>query len=69
MDFFSTNEGPIDRGIRIVFGLALLSLIFFGPRTLWGIVGLAPLATGIVGTCPLYSLLGINTCRWTPKKA
>jgi hypothetical protein len=68
MDFFSTNEGAIDRGIRIVFGLALLSLIFFGPRTWWGIVGLVPLITGIVGTCPLYSLLGINTCRLTPKK-
>jgi hypothetical protein len=45
-----------------VAGLAVLSLVVVGPKTLWGLVGLVPLATGIVGSCPLYSILGINTC-------
>lgn len=53
---------PADRLLRIVLGLAVLSLVVVGPKTLWGLVGLVPLATGIVGSCPLYSILGINTC-------
>ena len=56
------NEGTIDRALRIIAGLVLLSLVFVGPQTPWGWVGLVPLATGLVGFCPLYSLLGINTC-------
>lgn len=56
------NEGPLDRAVRIVLGLVGLSLVFFGPQTLWGLLGLVPLATGILGTCPLYRLLGVNTC-------
>ena len=63
--FFATNEGTIDRVLRVLVGLALLSLVFFGPKTLWGLVGLVPLATGLAGTCPLYSLLGIRTCPMT----
>ena len=57
-----TNEGGIDRVLRVVVGLAVLSLAFLGPRTPWGYVGLVPLLTGLVGYCPMYSLLGINTC-------
>lgn len=57
------NEGSIDRVIRIALGVGLLSLVVVGPQTLWGLVGLVPLATGLVGTCPVYSLLGIKTCR------
>lgn len=60
--FLARNEHTIDRGIRIVLGLGLLSLIFVGPKTLIGLVGLVPLLTGIVGSCPLYTLLGIRTC-------
>jgi DUF2892 family protein len=57
------NEGTIDRVFRVVLGLALLSLIFVGPHAWLGLVGLIPLATGLVGFCPLYRLLGISTCR------
>ncbi len=56
------NEGSIDRILRIVVGLALISLVFVGPQTLWGLVGIVPLATGLIGWCPLYTLLGIRTC-------
>ncbi|SFS19439.1 YgaP family membrane protein [Yoonia litorea] len=56
------NEGTIDRALRVVLGLVLLSLVFVGPQTPWGWVGLVPLLTGLVGTCPLYSILGVNTC-------
>ncbi len=58
-----TNEGTADRVIRVVLGLALLSLTVFGPATPWGYVGIVPLATGIFGFCPLYRLVGISTCR------
>ena len=57
-----TNEGTADRTIRVVLGLAILSLTFVGPHTLWGLVGLVPLATGISGFCPLYTVFGIRTC-------
>jgi hypothetical protein len=56
------NEHTMDRGLRVALGLALLALFFFGPRTPWGLVGLVPLATGLLGTCPLYILFGISTC-------
>ena len=56
------NEGSIDRILRVVFGLALLSLIFIGPKTMWGLVGLIPLLTGLAGYCPLYRVLGFSTC-------
>jgi hypothetical protein len=57
-----TNEGSLDRTLRIVVGLVLLSLVFVGPQTPWGWLGLVPLVTGLVGFCPVYRLLGINTC-------
>lgn len=56
------NEATWDRGIRIVIGLVLLSLTVIGPKTLWGLVGLIPLITGLVGFCPLYRLIGVSTC-------
>lgn len=56
------NAGTIDRSIRVVVGLILLSGVFIGPQTLWGWVGLVPLVTGLVGFCPLYKLVGLNTC-------
>jgi hypothetical protein len=58
----SHNTNAIDRGIRIVLGLVLLSLFLFGPKTSWGLVGLVPLITGVIGFCPLYRALGISTC-------
>ncbi len=57
------NEGNADRAIRILVGLGLLSLTVVGPRTMWGLVGLVPLATGLIGSCPLYKIAGINTCK------
>lgn len=56
-----TNEGTLDRAIRIIVGVGLLSLTVVGPRTLMGLVGLVPLGTGLFGFCPLYRLVGINT--------
>jgi len=56
------NEGNADRVIRVVIGLALLSLTVVGPHTPWGYVGIVPLATGVLGFCPLYRLVGVNTC-------
>jgi hypothetical protein len=56
------NEGQTDRIIRVMIGLGLLSLTFIGPRSLWGLFGLVPLVTGLVGYCPLYQLLGFRTC-------
>jgi len=63
----TANEGTLDRAVRVVIGLALLSLTVVGPRTLWGLVGLVPLGTGLLGVCPVYSILGISTCKVTPK--
>ena len=60
--FRTLNGGTGDRGIRVGVGLALIALVFLGPKTAWGWLGLIPLATGLLGTCPLYSVLGINTC-------
>ena len=57
------NVGTTDRVLRVLFGLVLLSLVFFGPHTVWGWLGLVPLLTGLFGTCPIYALLGISTAR------
>ena len=59
---FPRNEHAADRAIRVVLGLGLLSLVWIGPQTAWGWVGLVPLVTGLVGSCPLYRLFGISTC-------
>lgn len=60
------NIGSIDRVLRIILGIALLAMIFVGPQTLWGWVGIVPLLTGLFNFCPLYRLLGINTCPIKP---
>lgn len=58
------NVGGIDLFLRIVLGIALLTVVFVGPtRSAWGWLGLVPLATAALQWCPLYTLLGINTCR------
>lgn len=57
-----TNEGTLDRALRVALGLALLSITVVGPQTLWGLVGIVPLATGLLGSCPLYTLFGLSTC-------
>lgn len=57
------NIGDIERVVRVVVGLGILSLVFVGPQTLWGLVGLVPVLTGVTGWCPPYQLLGISTCK------
>ncbi len=64
-----TNEGTLDRTIRVILGIALISLVFVGPASYWGLVGLVPLATGLVGFCPLYRIVGVSTCRVPARRA
>jgi hypothetical protein len=59
---FPRNEHKVERAARVILGLALLSLVFVGPQTLWGLIGVVPLTTGLLGSCPLYTLLGVSTC-------
>ena len=56
------NEGTPDRTLRIVLGLVLLALVFVGPKTWLGLIGVVPLVTGLAGFCPLYRLVGVRTC-------
>lgn len=59
---FKFNVGGLDRIARILAGLVLLALAVTGTVGIWGYVGLVPLVTGLLGSCPLYSVLGFNTC-------
>ena len=65
---FKTNVGTIDRALRIIVGIVLLALVFVGPKTMWGLIGIIPLATGLLKTCPAYSLLGMSTCPMEARK-
>jgi hypothetical protein len=57
-----TNVGGIDKILRIVVGIALISLAALGVVGVWGWIGVVPLLTGLFGVCPAYLLLGANTC-------
>ncbi|MBK6800511.1 DUF2892 domain-containing protein [Novosphingobium sp.] len=57
------NEGTLDRVARVALGVVLIVLALRGMYTPWTWIGVVPLLTGLVGTCPLYSLLGVNTCK------
>lgn len=62
---FKTNEGSVDRVLRVLIGIALIAGYFLNPEATyrWAyLLGIIPLVTGLVGFCPLYTLLGINTC-------
>jgi hypothetical protein len=59
---FPNNEGKADRALRVIVGAVLIGLVFVGPKTPWGWIGLVPLVTGLVGTCPLYTMFGWRTC-------
>lgn len=65
-NFLLVTQHPIERIIRVLVGVALLSLVFVGPQTPWGWIGIVPILTGASGLCPLYTILGISTC---PKKS
>jgi len=56
------NVGTVDRIIRIIIGLVLIALAFTGTVGLWGYIGIIPLVTGLLKWCPLYTLLGVQTC-------
>jgi len=66
-----SNVGGIDRVLRIVAGLGLLSVLFLveGANRWWGLVGIVPLATGLFSFCPVYPLFGISTCPLEKKSA
>ncbi len=59
----NANVGTLDRVLRIALGLGLLSLVFVGPQTPWGWIGLVPLVTGLARFCPVYGIAGISSCR------
>ena len=56
------NVGSVDRILRVIVGAVLIALVFVGPQTPWGWIGLIPIATALIGWCPAYRLLGIRTC-------
>jgi hypothetical protein len=58
----AANVGNLDRNLRLVLGAGLLSLVFIGPQTLWGLLGLIPLVTGLARFCPMYRATGLSTC-------
>ena len=57
------NVHNVERVIRVLIGLAIISLVFIGPQSPWGWLGLIPVATGLTGWCPPYAMLGISTCK------
>ncbi len=59
------NVNTVDQVVRIVLGLALISLVFIGPQTPWGWVGLILVATGAMNFCPIYRMLGLSTIKKT----
>jgi hypothetical protein len=61
------NVGTIDKILRVVVGLVLIAMVFVGPQTPWGWIGIVPLATAVLGWCPLYTMLGIRTCAAAAK--
>ena len=58
----NVNLAGWDRIVRIALGVGLLTLTVAGPQTLWGLVGIVPLLTGVMGFCPLYRVFGFSTC-------
>lgn len=63
---FPRNEHTLDRALRVLLGVGLLATVFAGPKTPFGYLGLVPLVTGLLGSCPLYTLFGVGTCKITP---
>jgi hypothetical protein len=57
----TNNIGSVDRTIRIILGIVLIALVFVGPQTPWGWIGLVPLVTALIGWCPAYTVVGVST--------
>lgn len=68
-NFFGVNEHPVERIARVGLGVALVALAAMGTIGVWGYIGVVPILTGALGTCPLYSVLGISTCPVPRKNA
>jgi hypothetical protein len=60
------NMGMVDKTVRITVGVVLIALTLMGSIGVWGWIGLVPLITGLLGHCPVYAVLGLDTCP-TPK--
>lgn len=58
----TANVGTVDRVIRGLVGVLLILMVFVGPQTPWGWIGIIPLVTAIVGFCPAYKIFGLSTC-------
>lgn len=63
------NEHPLERGARVLLGAGLLGAAAFGAIGAWGYLGVVPLLTGAIGSCPLYTLLGFSTCPVSSTKS
>ncbi len=57
------NIGGVERFLRVLIGLGIISLAFVGPKSPWAYLGVVPLLTGLIGWCPPYAIFGISTCR------
>ena len=67
---FKSNVGPVDRVVRILLGIGLISLFFAYPNASWhyfALIGIVPILTAFVGSCPLYSVFGLSTCPFVSK--
>lgn len=62
----TVNENGWDRAVRVILGIGLLAITVVGPQSMWGLVGIVPLLTGIVGFCPLYKAIGVSTRSLKP---
>jgi hypothetical protein len=69
MNLFPKNEHHIERIVRVIVGAGVVSLAFIGPATPWAWLGVVPIVTGLLGSCPLYTLFGISTCPMKDKAA
>lgn len=58
----NVNEGTLDRAVRVLAGIGLIAAAATGAVGAWGWIGVVPLATGLIGWCPAYTLLGFSTC-------
>lgn len=67
--FLKVNQHPAERVARVVLGMTLVGLAATGTVGMWAYIGLVPIVTGLAGTCPIYSLMGISTCPMPKKKA